>query len=63
MEITDTVDMGLDKLQDTLGQSAFVLFGQSIQKSRKPLILYTLLTLLCYCLDGINFLIQYKLFG
>jgi len=27
------------------------------------LVSYTLLTILCYCLDGINFLIQYRFFG
>jgi len=34
-----------------------------MQKSRKYLVFYTLLTVACYCCDGINFLIQYKNFG
>lgn len=34
-----------------------------MEKSRTMLCMYTMLTFVCYCLDGINFLIQYKNFG
>ena len=63
MELTDPVDTNLDKVQDKIGESGFTLFGKAMEKSRNMLCLYTMLTVACYCLDGINFLIQYKNFG
>ena len=57
MDLADPVDTNLDKLQDKIGESGFTLFGRAVEKSRIELCMYTALTVVCYCLDGINFLI------